>query len=88
MLRNLVMPHTVIEERVRSLLGRVAKVARDANADADLFRELGVKSGVALELLLSLEDEFSVAIPDEAFGEARSVKKVVALVSSLVGGSP
>lgn len=82
------MPHSVIEERVRSLLGRVAKLETDANGDADLFRELGVKSGAALELLLSLEDEFSVAIPDEAFGEARSVKKVVALVSSLVGVSP
>jgi acyl carrier protein len=82
------MTHYLIEERVRTLLTRVAKVATNANGDADLFRELGVKSGIALELLLSLEDEFSVAIPDEAFGEARSVKQVVELVSSLVGGSP
>jgi acyl carrier protein len=79
------MPHHVIEDRVRSLLSRVANISANANADADLFRELGVKSGIALELLLSLEDEFAVAIPDEAFGEARSVTKVVALVSSLVG---
>jgi acyl carrier protein len=42
-----------------------------------------VKSIAALDLLLSLEEEFGVSIADEKFGAARSVGALVALVESL-----
>jgi acyl carrier protein len=71
------------EARVRAVLLRVARLAGDYSARADLFRDLGVKSVAALDLLLSLEDEFGVSIADEAFGEARSVAALVALVEGL-----
>ena len=74
-----------VDDRVRDVIARVAKIPRDFREDADLYRELGVKSGAALELLLSLEDEFGISIPDDAFGEARSPHRIVALVTSLHG---
>lgn len=63
----------------------VAEVARLNQPDAvpvdrDLYRDIGVKSTAALDLLLSLEDEFGVQIPDERFGDARTVRKLVDLV--------
>jgi acyl carrier protein len=74
-----------IEDGVRSIIARIAKVEAGWRSDADIFRELGVKSAAALDLLLSLEEEFGVTIADDAFGEARTTEKIVALVSGLKG---
>ena len=74
-----------IEARVRTVVGKVAKKgdAQAFPADADLFRELGVESTAALDLLLSLEEEFEVSIPDQKFGDARTIAQLSALVREL-----
>jgi acyl carrier protein len=71
------------ETKVRAIVGRIAKLEDGFSADLDLFRDLGVKSVAALDLLLSLEEEFGVTISDEAFGEARTIERLVALVDGL-----
>ena len=73
------------ETRVRTIVARIAKKPDPAllAPDADLFRELGVESTAALDLLLSLEEEFGVSIPDDAFGEARTVHALVHLIQRL-----
>jgi acyl carrier protein len=58
--------------------------ALDLPPGADLYRDIGVKSVAALELLLSLEDAFGVSIDDEAFGEARSIETLVKLIHALL----
>jgi acyl carrier protein len=76
----------VVEQRVRDVLAKVAPFPRNYEAfssDADLFRELGVDSSTALDLLLSLEDEFGVAIPDDAFGHARTLRAIAKMVAEL-----
>ncbi len=72
-----------IESRIRGILSRVARVEGEFSPRADLFRDLGVRSVAALELLLSLEEEFGVSIADESFGAARSLDALVALVGGL-----
>jgi acyl carrier protein len=79
------MSEPTIESRVRAV---VARVAGRANGEAlpgsaDLFRELGIQSTDALDLLLSLEDEFAVSIPDDAFGESRTLLALVTLIEGL-----
>ena len=71
------------EEKIRGILSRIASLDDGFSGSADLFRDLGVKSIAALDLLLSLEEEFGVTISDEAFGEARSVETLVTLVDGL-----
>ncbi len=71
------------EARIRSILLRVAKLHGDYSATSDLFRELGMKSIAALDLLISLEEEFGVSIADEAFGVARNVRQLADLVDTL-----
>jgi acyl carrier protein len=68
------------ETKIRSILKRVARLDGEYSATADLFRELGVKSIAALDLLLSLEEEFGVSIADDAFGAARTLGELAALV--------
>jgi acyl carrier protein len=69
-----------IEARVREVLKRVARFEGGYSSSADLYGELGVKSIAALDLLLSLEEEFGVSIADDAFSNARTLDDLVALV--------
>lgn len=71
--------------RVGGVVAEVAKIEDASSVDAtkDIYMDLGVQSTAALDLLLSLEDEFEVQIPDEAFGEARTVTQLAELVKSL-----
>lgn len=81
----------MLEEKISVIVRRVAPhVAPGFDTSADLYRELGVKSIAALDLLLSIEEELGVSIPDEDFGEARSVDKLAALARRLgaVGSVP
>ena len=74
-----------IEAKICAIITRVSKrTSQDGlPLDADVFRELGVESTAALDLLFSLEEEFGVAVPDDAFSSARTVRKMTELVSQL-----
>jgi len=63
----------------------VAKHVGVMPVDADVFRDLGVESTAALDLLLSLEDEFGISVPDDAFSSARTISKMTALIEELRG---
>ena len=72
--------------RVREVVSKVAQLPQndlDFSPDADLFRDLGVDSAAALDILLSLEDEFGVAIPDDTFSDARSLRAMARLICEL-----
>jgi acyl carrier protein len=70
---------------IQRIVAEVARLRDPATipVDRDLYREVGIKSTAALDLLLSLEDAFGVAIPDERFGDARTVSSLVDLVGDL-----
>jgi acyl carrier protein len=79
------MTQDELSNRIILVVARVAKV-KDPNAiasDKDLYRDIGVKSTAALDLLLSLEEEFNVTIPDQAFGDARTVSSLADLIEGL-----
>lgn len=69
--------------RIADLIARIAKINPPA-PDADIYRA-GLESTDALELLLELEDMFSVAIPDDRFITARTSDDLAAMVGSLGG---
>jgi len=69
------------EQRVRTIVERVAKKAQAGfSSEADIYRELGVESTAALDLLLSLEEEFGVSLDDGSFAQALTVSALCALV--------
>ena len=74
-----------ILNRVIAVLKTVGKLddSKTVELTHDIYQDLGIQSTAALDLLLSLEDEFNIAIPDEEFGEARLVSQLVELVDSL-----
>jgi acyl carrier protein len=74
-----------LSNRIALVVARVAKVKDPAAIDSekDLYRDIGVKSTAALDLLLSLEEEFNVTIPDQEFGDARTVSSLANLIGAL-----
>ena len=75
-----------VEARLRRIVARVAG-GRDPErlpVDADVYADLGVKSTAALDLVLSLEEEFGVAMDDGAFNDARTISSLVDLVQSIL----
>ena len=79
------MSSTELTTRVTEIVARIAKVDDPASigVEQDLYRDVGVKSTAALDLLLSLEEEFDVSIPDESFGDARTVGSLAKMIGEL-----
>lgn len=48
----------------------------------NIAEELGADSLDVVEILMSLEDEFGVSIPDEAIPEIKTIKDVVDFIDS------
>jgi acyl carrier protein len=70
--------------KIRTILTGIAGLPSDADADADLYLDLGVASFHALQLLQELEESFSVGIPDDQFVEATSLNKLTSMMSNLI----
>jgi acyl carrier protein len=75
------------EARVRQIVASVAELPPDIPADANLYLDLGVASVHAMQLLVELEGQFDVQIPDEDFVDATSVTLLAGLIDRLRSGS-
>lgn len=69
----------MVAEKVKTLLAdQFGKSASEVEADMDIAQDLGADSLDVVELLMSIEDEFSMEIPDE---EIENIKTVGDLIS-------
>ena len=60
---------------IASKTGDATKITMDSN-----LKELGLDSLDLVEILMSLEEEFSVSIPDEAIPNIKTVGDLVAFI--------
>ena len=75
----------MVLEKVKSILAEQFDVEEDKiTADTDLQEDLGADSLDVVDLLMSIEDEFDVEVPDE---EIENIKTVGALVSYIEANS-
>lgn len=74
-----------VEQRLRTIIVNLSagKVAPDFAATAHVFRDLGIESTKALELLFEIEDEFAVALPDLEYNACEHLGDLVALLTRL-----
>ena len=69
----------MVVEKVTALLAEQFDVEEDkVTADTDLQEDLGADSLDVVDLLMSIEDEFGVEVPDD---EIENIKTVGSLVS-------
>ena len=71
----------MIFETVRELLAHQLEVDPESiGPDTDIFDDLGADSLDVVDMLMSLEDEFDVEIPDEEIERIRTVGELVAYI--------
>ena len=75
----------MVLEKVKAILAGQFDVEEDKiTADTDLQEDLGADSLDVVDLLMSIEDEFEVEVPDE---EIENIKTVGSLVSYIEANS-
>ena len=75
----------MVLEKVKAILAEQFDVEEDkVTADTDLQEDLGADSLDVVDLLMSIEDEFEVEVPDE---EIENIKTVGSLVSYIEANS-
>lgn len=75
----------MVLEKVKAILAEQFDVEEDEiTADTDLQEDLGADSLDVVDLLMSIEDEFEVEVPDE---EIENIKTVGSLVSYIEANS-
>lgn len=75
----------MVLEKVKAILAEQFDVEEDKiTADTDLKEDLGADSLDVVDLLMSIEDEFEVEVPDE---EIENIKTVGSLVSYIEANS-
>ena len=75
----------MVLEKVKAILAEQFDVEEDKiTADTDLQEDLGADSLDVVDLLMSIDDEFEVEVPDE---EIENIKTVGSLVSYIEANS-
>lgn len=73
----------MVEKRVKEILAEQLGVdANKINLDTNVAADLGADSLDLVEVLMTLEDEFAVSIPDEALAEIKTVGQIVDFINN------
>ena len=68
-------------EKVTDIIAKQLSVKpEEIKSASNIAEELGADSLDLVEILMSLEDEFGISIPDEAIPEIKTIKDVVAFI--------
>ncbi|MBQ9790126.1 MAG: acyl carrier protein [Clostridia bacterium] len=69
------------EQKVKNILAKQLGVDEaKINANTNIATDLGADSLDLVEILMTLEEEFSVSIPDEAIPNIKTVADLVAFI--------
>ena len=72
----------VLEKLIELLCEQLDIEADEVNENTDIVNDLGADSLDVVDLVMTLEDEFGIEVPDEAIENLRTVGDVVNFVDS------
>ena len=71
-------------EEVKTILARQLRIAPErVTLDAQIKKDLGADSVDILQLLMRLEDDYGVVIPDQALAKFETVNDIVTYLDNL-----
>ena len=71
----------MVLEKVKAILAEQFDVEEDdINPETRLVEELGADSLDVVDLLMSIEDEFEIEVPDEEIENMKSVEDIVSYI--------
>lgn len=80
------MSEKSIEERVKDIIVDQLGVSADqVTSEAKFVEDLGADSLDTVELVMALEEEFDVEVPDDEAEKLQAVKDVVSFITSKKG---
>ena len=72
-----------IKEKVTEIIANQLSVSADKiKEETNIAEELGADSLDLVEILMSLEDEFGISIPDEAIPTIKTIKDIVEFIET------
>jgi acyl carrier protein len=77
------MENKNLTDKVKEIIAKQLSVKVDAIQDTtNIAEELGADSLDLVEILMSLEDEFGISIPDEMIPQIKTIKDIVEFIES------
>ena len=71
----------MIIEKIKELLAeQLGMDVKEIHDDSNILEDLGADSLDIIEMLMTLEDEYGVTIPDDQIGQVKTVKQVAELI--------
>ncbi|MBE5748988.1 MAG: acyl carrier protein [Clostridia bacterium] len=71
----------MIFEKIRKLLAEQINISQDEiKMESDIIEDLGADSLDVVEMLMAVETEFNVTVPDEIAMEMKTIGDVVAFI--------
>ncbi len=71
-------------EKVRAMLAKQLNLSPDKiTMESDVVKDLGADSLDVVELLISLEDDYGVSIPEDDIANVKTVKDIVEMIEKI-----
>lgn len=71
-------------EKVRAMLAKQLNLpAEKISAESDIIKDLGADSLDVVELLISLEDDYGISIPEDDIVNVKTVQDIVDMIEKL-----
>ena len=77
------MPDQDLRERLRAIVAEVAEV--DEVPDATPFKDLGIDSMMAIEIIADVERNYKIKVPETELEQVTDLESVVRLVQAKLG---
>lgn len=75
----------MVFEKIQAILADQLDIEEESiNEDSLLVEDLGADSLDAIDIVMSVEDEFGIEVPDEIIEKIESVKDIVSFVENNV----
>lgn len=73
----------MVIEKVRELVAEQLGISKDSITEkSNIIEDLGADSLDVIEMLMTLEDEYGVTIPDDKINQVKTVGQIVELIES------
>ncbi|MBQ8844582.1 MAG: acyl carrier protein [Clostridia bacterium] len=75
----------MIKEKIKNFIGEQLGInPSEISDDANIVEDLGADSLDIAELLMTLEDEYGILIPEEKINDMKTISKIEEIISTLV----
>ena len=74
----------MIFEKVRDLVAEQLGISPETiKPESNILEDLGADSLDVIEMLMTLEEEYGITIPDEQISQVKTIKQIVELIEKL-----